>query len=641
MTTIIVTSQFLLRGLKTKRDESYVKIRSYKKLDDEEVLGVLLGRQDIWKEVLELESIDDIVCCVTEILAGVLDILCPAKWIRASTKHPGWLNSAELRSLRYMKAAAHRKAVSLNSLDSWASYRRIRNHCTRRFRSFKAQYLSNLASHPTNSRMFWKELSFLQSSSKASTTYTHTALEFDQYFTSIPYVTIKDIPGYTACPTDYLSFSDIPPFQFKPITEESVIKEIASLNSHKAAGHDSLPSILVKKVRLFISTPIAHNIINRSFEEGIFPDYWKRSIIIPIQKKKGCTELRNFRPISILPVLSKVIERVGQEQIIDYLLENNLITPFQSGFRAGFSTQDVLLRVTNSWVKAVDERKYVGTVFLDIAKAFDCIDHSILVEKLRYYGIVGRPLDWFKDYLFNRQKSIRIGRDTSDWSPVSIGVPQGSILGPLLFLLYINDLSSVVRYSEINIYADDTELHYCSKDLVDLHTKLQADLDEIGDWLTCNHLRGNADKSVSMLVGSKRKVKDLSLKLSLNNRQLECVERTKYLGLLIDRFLTWEDHVLSIIQSSRSKIYALNRLKPLPKRLLIRLYKAYVYPLFDYSSIVYHSCSVVISRKLDKFHLHALKTLGLSDTLLTLPSIRREYFISVQSYKIFYKLCPS
>ena len=207
--------------------------------------------------------------------------------------------------------------------------------------------------------------------------------EKDQYFISIPYDAIKDIPGHTACPTDYLSFSDIPPFQFKPITEESVIKEIASLDSHKAAGHDSLPSILVKKVRLFISIPIAH-IINGSFEEGIFPDYWKRSIIIPIQKKKGCTELRNFRPISILPVLSKVIERVGQEQLIDYLLENNLITPFQSGFRAGFSTQDVLLRVTNSWVKAVDERKYVGAVFLDIAKVFDCIDHSILVEKLPY-----------------------------------------------------------------------------------------------------------------------------------------------------------------------------------------------------------------------------------------------------------------
>ena len=136
-------------------------------------------------------------------------------------------------------------------------------------------------------------------------------------------------------------------------------------------------------------------------------------------------------------------------------------------------------------------------------------------------------------------------------------------------------------------------------------------------------------------------MKDLSLSPSLNNQELVCVEKVKYLGLWIDRFLTWEDHISSVIQSARSKTYAINRLKPLPKKLLIRLYKVYVYPIYDYSSIVYHSCSTVLSRKINKSHLHALRTLGIADSPLSLPSDRREYFISVQIYKIFNNLCPS
>ena len=268
-----------------------------------------------------------------------------------------------------------------------------------------------------------------------------------------------------------------------------------------------------------------------------------------------------------------------------------------------------MLHVSDSWSKAFDQGKYVGAVFLDVAKAFDCINHNILLSKLPFYGVDGNILNWFKSYLSNCQKFVRIGSDVSAWSSVTIGVPQGSILGPILFQLYINDLPTVVKYSDINIYADDTEIHYCSDQINDLHVKIQSDLDRINDWLNCNCLLGNSDKTVAMLAGPRRRVINKELNVFLNAKKLVCVDKVKYLGVILDRFLSWEDHILDIIHSARYKVFTLCRLKPLPPDLLIRLYKVYVIPVYDYSCVVYNSCSSTLSQKLDKSHRHSLNIL--------------------------------
>ena len=207
----------------------------------------------------------------------------------------------------------------------------------------------------------------------------------------------------------------------------------------------------------------------------------------PVPKCKNCTTLSHFRPISVLPTLSKILERVLFNQIVFHRDKYDLLTPHQSGFRAGYSTQDVLLYVTDGWLRAVDESKYTGAVFLDLAKAFDTVDHTILCSKLMYYGFQGASYDLLCDYLTGRQQRVLFNGDLSQWGTVTVGVPQGSILDPLLFALYLNDLPVVVKHCILNLYADDAELHCSHSDLSMVEAHVQSDLDAVASWLCSSH----------------------------------------------------------------------------------------------------------------------------------------------------------
>ena len=180
----------------------------------------------------------------------------------------------------------------------------------------------------------------------------------------------------------------------------------------------------------------------------MFLRYGNKLNVIPIQKKKGNVNMSNYRPISILPIMSKIIGKVAHFQLLNHLVRYSLLSDCQSGFRPAHSTQDVLLKVIDSWRKAIDSGEYV---FLDLAKAFNTVDHSILISKLPYYGIKDQALLWFNSYLSDRYQRVCVDGDFSDWGRITVGMPQGSILGPLLFLLYINDLPKAITYSDINL----------------------------------------------------------------------------------------------------------------------------------------------------------------------------------------------
>ena len=256
----------------------------------------------------------------------------------------------------------------------------------------------------------------------------------------------------------------------------------------------------------------------------------------------------NHRPISILPMLSKLLEKFVQHQLLDHLTEFDLLSKHQSGFRPHHSTQDVLLHVTDSWRRAIDNKDYVGAVFLDLAKAFDCVDHDILISKLPYYGLDGKVLLWIQNYLTDRTQRVCLDNDQSSWSRVAIGVPQGSILGLLLFTLYINDLPTAINHCDVNIYTDDTEIHSSNSSLKALTSHIQEDLDSIDLWMSSIRLQVNPTKTVSMLIGPHQKIRNQALDVSLSNTKICSVTSTKYLGVYIDCHLTWDEHIQYILK---------------------------------------------------------------------------------------------
>ena len=413
------------------------------------------------------------------ILVGLLDIICPSKWRRVKSEIPPWCQTPEIRNIRKLRDYAHCRAIKENDAVSWREYRRVRNRATSMLRSSKSNYISELAKNmKSQPSKFWDKMSYL-TSKKVGSDVTGTADEFNNYFLSIPHQIVADVPAINISPTSFIEhLRDVPTFLFSHVSKEEVYYLIRDLNTRKATGADQIPPFFIKRLRLFLLEPITE-IVNRSLDQCVFPKVWKQANVIPIQKKSGDISINNFRPISILPIMSKILERIVHFQLLNHLTQFNLLSEHQSGFRPGFSTQDVLIHVTDSWRRAADKGKYVGAIFVDFAKAFDTVDHSVLLSKLPFYGIRDRPLLWMKHYLSDRHQRVCIENDMSEWGEVTIGVPQGSILGPLLFILYINDLPTVIKNSEVNIYADDTEIHSSSTSLNSLNSQLQDDLNEI------------------------------------------------------------------------------------------------------------------------------------------------------------------
>ena len=268
--------------------------------------------------------------------------------------------------------------------------------------------------------------------------------------------------------------------------------------------------------------PSLTHIINLSIRCGYFPDEWKISKVLPLYKEDIKSDPNNYRPISILPVVSKIIEKVIFKQLYEYLTHNNLLTVSQHGFRPMHSTLTALLEATNNWYLNIDDGLINSVLFLDLKKAFDTVDHSILLKKLQLYGLDPHAVQWFKSYLSNRFQSTYVNGTLSDYLPVSCGVPQGSVLGPLLFLIYINDLQECELSSSALMYADDTSLTLSAYDPATLEEKLNKDLDEVQKWLKSNKLTLNVKKTKYMIIGSHYQLRNLNddLNVTVNSQQL-------------------------------------------------------------------------------------------------------------------------
>ena len=317
------------------------------------------------------------------------------------------------------------------------------------------------------------------------------------------------------------------------------------------------------------------------------------AVVTPIPKSTDASTAEQFRPISLTSNLSKVFEKAVQWQLVDHLKQHGVLSTKQSGFRAGHSCESLLLKVVENWKNAIDESKFTAVAFLDLHKAFDSVRHDILLCKLRDVGCETEPLKWFFSYLVGRMQKVRIGDIVSTPLSVHSGVPQGSVLGPLLFVIYINDLLKSYESRtdvEIECFADDTIVYASGREEGATINKLNAALKEVSGWFAAQSLPLNEKKTIALLVRGERKNTSGQYPIELNGKKLPWSTSARYLGVMVDQHLNWKQQVNKIAKCLSFGIAELNRAKQgLNIRQRVALYHAVIEPHLDYCSSVWSS----------------------------------------------------
>lgn len=394
--------------------------------------------------------------------------------------------------------------------------------------------------------------------------------------------------------------NELSQFSFTNVDEYDVSRSLMKIKSN-AIGEDGIPIRFIKLILHYILSPLTH-IINHCFTTSRFPNLWKIATVIPVAKVPSASTMKDYRPISILPSFSKVCESLIAEQINEFISANNLLSPYQSGFRAGHSCESAMIKVLDDIRVPFDEGKITLLCLLDFSKAFDSVNHNILVTKLKsYFGFSSSSASLIANYLDARMQRVKVNNLCSDYKCITTGVPQGSILGPLLFSLFINDIFTVCKDFSMHAYADDVQLYSSNRiGLVDdLCYRLNEDLTAIAKWATDNNLCLNSKKSYILPI-SKMNLDHQSIPyIYLNDNKLQLVDKVKNLGFYVNTKLSCTDHVNQVIK----KVYYTLRCLRLsaeftPVETKKRLVKLLIMPIITYSVLVYSKLDSHSSHKL-------------------------------------------
>ena len=408
--------------------------------------------------------------------------------------------------------------------------------------------------------------------------------QFNSFFVNIGPTLSRSFDGYIGSPQKYLTNRQISSLFLSPVTNNEIHKILSSLN-------DLAP---------YIDGPFTY-ICNLSLNQGVFPDILEIANVIPLYKKEDPMIFSNYRPVSLLCSLSKVLEKIMYNRVMSFLNENDVLFKYQFGFRKSHSTYLALTVLMDKLIKSLENGNYVVGVFLDFSKAFDTVDHKILLAKLCHYGIRGSALDWFSSYLTNRKQFVTYNNERSELMNINYGVPQGSILGPLLFLIYINDLAYICKFTMPIFFANDSNLFQDGESLNEIESILNEELNEIVTWLKVNKLTLNVDKTQCMLFTRKKCNTKLSIKIE--NSFITQVTKTKFLGIIIDEKLNWKDHILYISNKISKATGVIIKARMLGKRALLSLYYSLVYPYLTYCCQVWgatYPYNIEILNKLQK-----------------------------------------
>ena len=509
-----------------------------------------------------------------------------------------WVSKSLLRSINRKNKLYYADRIECSE-QSHRKYTSYKNVLTQILRIEKRKYFTNqifLFKHDIKNT--WKIINSAINKSKSKPRITkikhnNTIIDdtaaiantFNQYFSEIGHNLAQKIPPTQNKFYDFLRNPNPHSLFFVPLHKNELIDMVHNLKGKKSTGHDGIDNVLLKNIIDLIVDPLVH-IFNLSLNSGIVPEGMKISKVIPVHKKGEKENICNYRPISLLTTLSKLLEKVVYLRLLNFLNTHNIISNSQFGFRQQHSTSHAILSFIEKVAKAIDKFYHTIGVFLDLSKAFDTIDHNILLHKLYHYGIRGRALEWFKSYLTNRKQFVTINGQSSVMQDVICGVPQGSLLGPLLFVLYINDIQNTSNTLSFLLFADDSNVFLSHPDPDTLVNIFNTELDKLLQWIRANKLSINLQKTKCMLFSNS--VENLPRNIILENTVIEVVPTINFLGLTIDNRLSWKPHVDNICRIISRNIGVINKVKfYFPTSTLLMLYSTLILPYLNYGIIAW------------------------------------------------------
>ena len=514
-----------------------------------------------WDVVYENEVTNDKFEIFIKTINDLIENNTPTetKKILIKKSHKPWITQGVLNSINTKNKLSKKYMHTKNKLiraERFARFKTYKNNLTKYIRILKANYHKNyFCQQKSNLQKTWqgiREIIGTNSKQGLPKVLLHENKQhegddklaeiFNKFYASIADKTKSKIIPTEKNFNDYLSNPNPVSFELVHPSHDKILNIVNKLSDSTAVGPNSIPTQILKIIAPHIINDLS-NRINECIDVNTFPECLKKATITPVHKKDSKLKVENYRPVSLLSNVSKIFEKILHEQIYSFLETHNILFKNQFGFRKNHNTTHAITALTEDIRTALDENEFAVGIFVDLQKAFDTVGHEILLQKLDHYGIREGSLALFRSYLSNREQRVRIRDNYSSYKPVKHGVPQGSILGPLLFLIYINDLNKSIEHSKTFHFADDTGLLCRNKSLKKLNCRVNQDLSNLATWLRSNAISLNAKKTEIIIFRRKGKNINKNLNFRLSGQKLKLSSQVKYLGILIDEHLLWDAQI--------------------------------------------------------------------------------------------------